>query len=67
MVLLWFSGDMFKTTYFIVRQSPAQFWVCGGLQVTVDILILLQILLYRDRRVQLIPKGSTRTTKISLP
>ncbi|KAL5466821.1 hypothetical protein EMCRGX_G030972 [Ephydatia muelleri] len=26
MVLLWFSGDMFKTTYFIVRHSPAQFW-----------------------------------------
>ncbi|XP_034391859.1 solute carrier family 66 member 2 isoform X2 [Cyclopterus lumpus] len=29
MVLLWTAGDVFKTTYFVVNESPAQFWVCG--------------------------------------
>nr|CAI5819895.1 unnamed protein product [Callosobruchus analis] len=42
MVILWTCGDIFKTTYFLVREAPIQFWVCGSIQVTVDILILLQ-------------------------
>ena len=50
MVLMWFSGDTFKTGYFVARQSPIQFWVCGTLQVIVDVLILLQVLLYRNQR-----------------
>ena len=48
MVLLWLSGDTFKTGYFVVRHAPLQFWVCGGLQVGVDLLILSQVALYRD-------------------
>jgi len=47
MVLMWLSGDLFKTGYFFVRSSPVQFWVCGSLQVLVDILILLQVFFYR--------------------
>ncbi|XP_055377317.1 solute carrier family 66 member 2 isoform X2 [Condylostylus longicornis] len=53
MVLMWTLGDMFKTVYFIVRNAPTQFWVCGSLQVSLDIAILLQVWIYRkntDRR-----------------
>ncbi|XP_031623187.1 solute carrier family 66 member 2 isoform X2 [Contarinia nasturtii] len=47
MVLLWTVGDMFKTGYFIIRNAPNQFWICGTLQVSLDLAILLQVLLYR--------------------
>jgi hypothetical protein len=47
MVLCWLSGDIFKTCYFVARIAPSQFWLCGTLQVLVDILILSQVALYR--------------------
>ena len=47
MVLMWTSGDVFKTVYFLVRRTPTQFWVCGFLQIAVDFSILVQVLLYR--------------------
>ncbi|XP_048828092.1 solute carrier family 66 member 2 [Brienomyrus brachyistius] len=46
MVLLWMAGDVFKTTYFIMNESPMQFWVCGLVQILVDVAILLQVLYY---------------------
>ncbi|XP_074060803.1 solute carrier family 66 member 2 isoform X2 [Macrotis lagotis] len=46
MVLMWTSGDTFKTVYFILNQAPFQFSICGLLQVLVDIAILLQVYLY---------------------
>lgn len=46
MVLMWTSGDTFKTLYFILNQAPFQFSICGLLQVFVDIAILLQAYLY---------------------
>ncbi|KAL3074968.1 hypothetical protein niasHS_014413 [Heterodera schachtii] len=46
MVLMWFVGDVGKTIYFVVRQSPAQFWICSCLQITIDVLILLQVWAY---------------------
>lgn len=54
MVLMWTSGDVFKTTYFILRSSPVQFWLCGMLQVTLDIMVLSQVYLYSNK------KGPTR-------
>jgi hypothetical protein len=27
------AGDVYKTTYFILRSAPIQFWLCGMLQV----------------------------------
>ena len=36
MVIMWTIGDMFKTGYFIVRNAPSQFWICGTLQVRAD-------------------------------
>lgn len=35
MVMMWLVGDMFKTGYFIVRDAPTQFWLCGSLQVSI--------------------------------
>ncbi|XP_042725456.1 solute carrier family 66 member 2 isoform X1 [Tympanuchus pallidicinctus] len=46
MVLMWTSGDTFKTVYFILNQAPLQFSICGLLQVFVDMAILLQVYLY---------------------
>ncbi|XP_026555264.1 PQ-loop repeat-containing protein 1 isoform X2 [Pseudonaja textilis] len=43
MVLMWTSGDTFKTVYFLLNQAPFQFSVCGLLQVFVDMAILLQV------------------------
>lgn len=34
MVIMWTIGDMFKTTYFVWRDAPNQFWICGTLQVS---------------------------------
>jgi len=48
MVLFWLSGDVFKTIYFLLRNAPLQFFLCGALQVSVDIAILCQVLIYRD-------------------
>ncbi|XP_075875327.1 solute carrier family 66 member 2 isoform X2 [Nelusetta ayraudi] len=54
MVLLWTAGDVFKTSYFVMNQSPAQFWVCGSVQILIDVAILLQVLLYsQDTRPKL--------------
>ncbi|KAK9509976.1 hypothetical protein O3M35_004855 [Rhynocoris fuscipes] len=47
MVLMWTVGDVFKTTYFVLREAPAQFWLCGGLQVLIDLTILGQVQLYK--------------------
>jgi len=47
MVIMWTCGDIFKTTYFILRETPPQFYICGCLQVSVDLLILAQVWYYR--------------------
>lgn len=33
MVIMWTIGDVYKTTYFIMRRAPMQFYICGMLQV----------------------------------
>nr|XP_056710447.1 solute carrier family 66 member 2 isoform X2 [Euleptes europaea] len=43
MVLMWTSGDTFKTVYFLLNQAPFQFSICGLLQVFVDMAILVQV------------------------
>lgn len=42
MVLMWTSGDAFKTAYFLLNGAPLQFSVCGLLQALVDLAILGQ-------------------------
>lgn len=48
MVVMWAMGDTFKTGYFLIREAPAQFWLCGGLQVCIDAFILCQVYWYRN-------------------
>ncbi|KAE9555261.1 hypothetical protein FO519_001512 [Halicephalobus sp. NKZ332] len=54
MVLMWLMGDVGKTIYFVVRNNPAQFYICSSLQITIDILILCQVYFY-GKRVQRVP------------
>jgi len=49
MVLLWASGDIFKTVYFILRNAPKQFWLCGMLQISIDFAILCQVIVYSNK------------------
>ena len=46
MVFGWLVGDMFKVCYFILLAQPMQFIVCGTVQVSVDILIVIQVFYY---------------------
>ncbi|CAF3708779.1 unnamed protein product [Rotaria sp. Silwood1] len=48
-VLMWTSGDIFKTVYFILRSAPKQFWLCGMLQISIDIAILCQVVFYSEK------------------
>ncbi|XP_065184073.1 solute carrier family 66 member 2-like [Sycon ciliatum] len=43
MVTLWLAGDIFKTIYFIAKQTPLQFWLCGFLQISLDLAIFYQV------------------------
>lgn len=63
MVGMWTCGDCFKTGYFIVRQAPAQFWICGMLQVGIDISIFLQVYCYRNKAAISWPRGRARIYK----
>lgn len=49
MVLMWTSGDTFKTAYFLLNGAPLQFSVCGLLQVLVDLAILAQACAFARR------------------
>ncbi len=46
LVLCWFVGDTFKTYYYFFREVPLQLSVCALFQLSVDVLILLQVLYY---------------------
>ncbi|CAK8695884.1 solute carrier family 66 member 2-like [Clavelina lepadiformis] len=46
MVAMWTSGDIFKSTYFVANKAPVQFWICGIMQVCLDIAILFQVWYY---------------------
>uniref|UniRef100_A0A8R1Y480 Solute carrier family 66 member 2 n=1 Tax=Onchocerca volvulus TaxID=6282 RepID=A0A8R1Y480_ONCVO len=49
MVLVWMVGDCGKTAYFIYERSPAQFWLCGIIQIVIDLLIMLQVCCFDKR------------------
>lgn len=46
LVFCWFGGDAFKTYYYFFRDAPLQLSVCAVFQLSVDILILMQILYF---------------------
>ncbi|XP_076449408.1 solute carrier family 66 member 2-like isoform X2 [Babylonia areolata] len=58
MVAMWTCGDVFKTVYFIARSAPMQFWICGMLQIGIDISIFVQVHLYRGNATPLLKKPS---------
>lgn len=46
MVAMWTLGDIFKTCYFVLKNTPVQFQICGAIQVAIDIAILAQVYIY---------------------
>lgn len=50
MVMMWLSGDLFKFFYYIFKEQPIQFYLCGSIQIVVDILILSQVIWYKYSR-----------------
>lgn len=47
MIGTWFCGDFFKTLYFIVKTQPTQFIVGGVVQLSIDLLLVIQIMAFR--------------------
>ncbi|CAL8102146.1 unnamed protein product [Orchesella dallaii] len=56
MIIMWTCGDVFKTTYFVLRNAPVQFTICGCLQIGVDLAILGQIWLYGNGAGGVVPR-----------
>eukprot|EP01017_Pseudomicrothorax_dubius_P028240 TRINITY_DN3346_c0_g1_i5.p2 TRINITY_DN3346_c0_g1~~TRINITY_DN3346_c0_g1_i5.p2 ORF type:complete len:143 (-),score=25.11 TRINITY_DN3346_c0_g1_i5:30-458(-) len=50
LIISWFLGDAFKTVYYVLRNQPLQFILCGITQLFIDIVILFQITLYKDKK-----------------
>ncbi|KIY66726.1 hypothetical protein CYLTODRAFT_398244 [Cylindrobasidium torrendii FP15055 ss-10] len=42
----WFGGDGFKTVYFFLQQAPLQFKICSIFQLSIDVAIVIQRLVY---------------------
>jgi len=42
----WVAGDSYKVAYFFVHDSPIQFKVCAIFQLSVDMMIVIQRILY---------------------
>ena len=49
MVATWWVGDVLKTTYFVLSEAPAQFFVCGLLQLILDTVLAGQLVIYHRR------------------
>ena len=47
MVAGWFTGDLFKVTYFTTTQAPAQFIVCSVWQLLCDCVLTAQFFRFR--------------------
>ena len=49
LIMTWFVGDFCKTIYFVAMSQPTQFILCGAIQLTVDLIILVQLMVYRKK------------------
>ena len=47
MIATWFLGDFFKTIYYLIEFQPIQFQIGGAIQLAVDLLIVIQIIVYQ--------------------
>lgn len=45
----WLGGDSFKLLYFVFKGSPAQFTSCAIFQLSIDLAILAQSRLYKEK------------------
>ncbi|RXW23960.1 hypothetical protein EST38_g1882 [Candolleomyces aberdarensis] len=45
----WAGGDAFKTVYFFMQHSPLQFKVCAIFQLSVDLAIVVQRIVYGNQ------------------
>jgi len=57
LILTWFTGDLAKTLYFIVKNQPLQFVMCGITQLSIDIYILFQIYTYGKKELKEVKSG----------
>lgn len=48
----WLVGDLFKTVYFLIQKSPAQFTVCALFQLSIDFVICAQVYFFREKTAQ---------------
>ena len=48
MVLMWFIGDLFKSTYNVINNSPKQMIIGGLIQNCEDIILSSQLLIYGE-------------------
>ncbi|PWZ01869.1 hypothetical protein BCV70DRAFT_198148 [Testicularia cyperi] len=62
----WLGGDTFKLVYFLAKGSPRQFTVCAVFQLSIDLAILAQRHLYREKtereEEELRQKAASRST-----
>ena len=47
MIASFLFGDTFREYYYIVTKSPFQFILCGFLQISINIILMIQIFYYR--------------------
>lgn len=47
----WIVGDALKTFYFFVSEAPLQLLISGFVQIFLDIIVVLQCIIYRKRKV----------------
>ena len=47
MIVSFLFGDIFRTYYYISTKSPFQFILCGFMQVSINIILMLQIIYYK--------------------
>ncbi len=49
MIFCWFLGDSFRLYYYINYKAPLQMIIGISVQVTLDLIVCIQICIYRDR------------------
>ena len=47
MIASFLLGDTFRTYYYVTTKSPFQFILCGFMQVSINIILMLQIIYYK--------------------
>ncbi|EKF29645.1 hypothetical protein MOQ_006560 [Trypanosoma cruzi marinkellei] len=50
LVLTWFLGDIIKVIYFLVDHQPFPFILCGTFQLSLDLVVIGQLIYFRMRR-----------------